>query len=116
MPRLETNNLSGTSSNWSGLAVHKSVHVEVGAAAARGVKRQWSCLLKSCHQQGGVVYNGDADDQDLGTNYEDENRSCDEFENCASTLVKRCGFKWTTAVMAYACDLFHLQMHILVTN
>ena len=72
--RLETNNISSTSSNWSGLAVHKSVHVEMGAAAARGVKRQWSCLLKSCHQQGGVVYNGDADDQDLGTNYEDEHR------------------------------------------
>ena len=33
---------------------------------------EWSCLLRPCHHQG-IVYNGDADDQDLGKNDEDEN-------------------------------------------
>ena len=31
-------------------------------------------------------------------------------------LIIRCGFKLSIAVMAYACNLFHMQMQILVTN
>ena len=94
------------------------MHVEIGTVAARGVKWfaycyvpvLWSCLLKSCYHQG-VVYNGDADDQDLGNNDENENCSCDEFENCASTVVIRCGLKLTAAVMVYACTIMRFVSH-----
>ena len=61
---------------------------------------EWSCLLRPCHHQG-VVYNGDADDQDLGKNDEDEHCSCDEFENNTSAPV----IGVTPDVMVYACTL-----------
>ena len=48
-------------------------------------------VLKSCQHQG-VVYNCDADDQDLGTNDEDETFSCDEFQNFTSAPVIKCDY------------------------